>query len=235
MNFSELTPRQSKLLLALISLDSSVSFFPDIGLRFVHDPRAFLASVRKGIERARIDYERNPEQVPDAAVLVCASLQNDGHPEQADLLVEWSRTAFLGSHPDQPALSAWDSVLNQWAYVTGYEVGADTSGTLDRLGKAYRVKRHDMKLDLRCAELRGQELSAWDLSMYARHGWDAVNFNDPLDTLTSMAYANAARDVWLEHSVSMSEAQRQIVRQGLEQTVLRLGIWMPGGASFPVH
>lgn len=228
---SPLSQSEWNELFALLSLDSVLELYPYVTLT-LKDAAAFHRSLQSCIQAAR---ERQEEVIAGritASEMILRCLHSKMGEDFTNFL-QWLKEAFVGSHSEQPQVSAWEIVFSQWA--NGRDLPADVAPEkMNTLVKEHRTRCSRADLNARVNAIKQRQLSDWDIEMYARHSWNHFDdVNDPFITLRLMASVNCTRKI-LESVIRMwTPEELAALTRGAQAVVNTLGVWMPGPVLTP--
>ena len=221
-------------LFALLSLDGIADVYDLIGLSFV-DRNEFLSSLRGCIRKMRLDID-TPQNVPSTQSFYALhnsmlSCLHDKLPRNVyDRFALWQNTAFLGTHSEQPQVSAWEIVLRQLKRRDLWPSALAVS-EMERLTSEFvsvnRTRRADW--NRRMLDIKQRTLSDWDVEIYARHGWNHYSeLNDPYTSASLMSSNYGALAVLKNAQHRLTAESLESLRSAGDAILKQLDIWMPG-------
>jgi hypothetical protein len=225
--------RWNKLFI-LLSLDGIIPLYGDFGL-YPQARNAFVAVLRDSILANRRQYEqpRPPTEGPAAMTplpeLFIGKLAAGWGQAEAAKFQNWARQVFLGDHAEQPDWSAWEIVFSQWAYGNQHTVHGLAPERREILLEGFRKMVSSPDADAKIRQLKTQPLSAWDLDMYSRHGFD--NFDEFADPYSAVGWMIRIRKLqeFVGRAVGfLSETEKTQLREEGQRLLDELGVWMPG-------
>ncbi len=221
-------------LYSLLSLAGVADLYALLGLDFV-EAGAFLSILRTCIEAARIEFKLSPHegvqslnsQEPHEFILSCLRRKLDAAVFQRYL--SWERTAFLGTHANQPQVSAWEIVLLRITPRERWPINVDAE-EMNWLTKLYTGQSQTIQdeWNRKIDKVKERRLSEWDIDIYLRRSWNHFSeFRDPYLPAKLMALNRAALTILQRATTELPAGTVEQLRLAGQVILDTLGVEMP--------
>ena len=208
-------------LCAFLSLDLTEPFWPHFSFTAGLDRDDLRARLRQAILLLRERAAADPSRLPDIRDLLFRENAMRLSREELAAFAAFG-TGLVVDHGDDPQLSAWQIALTRFPEdfpETARRAG--TPATLKAITDA--LQPPDILLEVSGA------LSAWDLQMCARHGWNPASMEmfPPADTLRVAMSMETTRRALALMSRELSPDARRTLRDEAQAVIDTLRVWMP--------
>lgn len=212
-------------LIAYLSMDATDPFWPALGYAPPMLMDAVRSDLRKAIGTLR-ERAAGAEAMPDIRALVFDENAMGWSEEALEGLAELGLYDFAANHADAPHVSGWQIALTYFpdefprtrealAAENGAEVAENVIAARDGFDEAIDQPK---------------KLSAWDLQLCARHGWnpeDEAMF-PPFDALSIAVSLRGARKALATFAASASPKAQATLHAEAQELLERFEVWMPG-------
>lgn len=222
-------------LVSVLSLDIAAPLHSALGVPSLeggHDARPLLKDILRAADLPRFDVR----VFPHFAARFEAT-ENDAEHR----VLEWIATAFGGSHPANPELSAW-LLAKHW--LRGAVLAGDAPLAVEPAASLTRfLDLADLQIDReafgdKLEEMRLQSvMTDWDRELHVRKRWVQGDDLSGRDPFLPLKFANAGEG--LRRAIALSDLDRDphfpharlrtLGQRFLEENA----IWMPDGVDFP--
>ncbi|MBS0126061.1 hypothetical protein [Thetidibacter halocola] len=215
-------------LVAYLTMDLTDAVWPQLGLRLERDMDTARDDLRRMIVQLRETAAAHPDNLPDIREwLFRYNVPGWTEAELQSLCDMGCR--FVADHADAPHLSGWSIALGSFPDSFPRTIEASgTSGAAPALAK--RLAERGVPVTA------PTKLSAWDLQLCARHGWNPESDEGfpPIDT-TDIVLSLARTDSLLRDLArTMPPAAQRALHQEATALLDEWGVWMPAPLD-PLH
>lgn len=219
----ELTGRQWTALLSLLSLDSILPLYGEMGVPS-DEAQVLQAKLRETILQVRLVVDHDPTSVATVQNTLIQMLD----PATVARFLHWANEVFLGDHSEQPSWSGWDIVFSHWAYSRQEYLGFLPQVKSGAFVTGYRKMVGSEDVKEKASNLSKRPLSDWDKEMYIRHGYGAAWEDSPYSTAEWITRVERLKQFALHVWSDMEPQEREEFQRHAQMLLDDLHVWMPG-------
>jgi hypothetical protein len=212
-------------LIAFLSMDATDPFWLALGYAPAKSMPEVREDIRAAITTLRERAAASPSDLPDIRALFFIENAMDWPEAELEKLASLGLHDFVADHVDAPHLSGWQIALS--TFPDGYPRTRAALATEDAAALSDTVVAE--RDGFSEAIDQPKKLSAWDVQMCARHGWNPEDENGflPFDTLLIAISMRATHRALSVFAGSASPSSQRVLHDEAAETIETMGVWMP--------